>query len=244
VSGLFVTATDTHVGKTIVTAAIAAVYQQRRPQSRCAVWKPVQTGTRIDDGQADGVRLLRGSGLVQTMAQTVSVHFDEPIAPWMAAERSGRAISFHDLVEQGHEKLRDYDAVFVEGAGGLVVPLTDRYVIKDVARALKLPLIIVARAVVGTVNHTLLTIQCAKQADIPICGVVINGVTEQGARIAEENQKMIERFGGVRVLALCPYVAAWEREVPDAAALTEWLEHSLCTDGGQWIEDAGAGESR
>lgn len=208
--GLFVTGTDTNVGKTLVTAALAA-YTSRKlgvtsnPQQ---IWKPVQSGARLGDPDADSYRLAYGSGLPQTEAETVTITLREPLAPWVAAEREGTTIDWSVLVNEGRRRLAQGGPLLVEGAGGLLVPLTEEHTVADLAAEMGLPLLIVARAKLGTVNHTLMTVECARSRGLDIAGVILNGYEEENDPAIAEQVRMIETFGATSVWAVLPWMTS------------------------------------
>ena len=190
--GYFVTATDTGVGKTFVTAALAAAFRARGRD--VAVFKPVQSGAVADDPSGDAV--LLGADCVYA--------FSAPLAPLVAAHAEGRTIELEPILARAGELAREHDLLLVEGAGGLLVPLADDLDLADLAAALGLPLVIVARAGLGTVNHTLLTIEAARTRGLDLAGVVLNGKSDESTA---ENAALIEERSGVRVLAQVPRLA-------------------------------------
>lgn len=232
--GVFVTGTDTGVGKTAVAAGLAALAERRlrergpaepaagavsppaAPEVPRAVrlWKPAQSGAAPGAADADSRRLQRASGLAQEEADIASYTLEAPLAPWIAARLAGGGIDYPRLVREGRERLARGDFLLAEGAGGLAVPLTAERLVADLARDLALPLLIVARPGLGTVNHTVLTAAYARQFGLDVAGVILNGVRPdmEPARLAE-NREMIERFGGVRVWGALPWLPE-----PDAAA--------------------------
>jgi len=190
--GYFVTATDTGVGKTFVTAALAATLRARGRD--VAVFKPVQSGAVADDPSGDAV--LLGADCVYA--------FSAPLAPLVAARAEGRTIELEPILARAGELAREHELLLVEGAGGLLVPLADDLDLADLAAALGLPLVIVARAGLGTVNHTLLTIEAARARGLDLAGVVLNGKNDESTA---ENAALIEERSGVRVLAQVPRLA-------------------------------------
>ncbi|MCI3918670.1 dethiobiotin synthase [Paenibacillus sp. TRM 82003] len=207
--GLFVTGTDTGVGKTVVASVLApAIARRLHAGARVALWKPVQTGAAEGSPQADSNRLVSGSGLPIDEPDISTYTFPDPVVPWMAAQREGSRISFAQLTEEGRERLNANDYTVVEGSGGLAVPLTDRHLTGDLAAALDLPLLIVARPGVGSVNHTLLTLAYARGLGLRPIGVVLNGYREGMADIMLENAMMIERFGDVPIVGKLPWLPA------------------------------------
>lgn len=190
--GFFVTATDTGVGKTFVTAALATALRARGRD--VAVFKPVQSGATAEDPSGDAV--LLGADCVYAFAA--------PLAPLVAARAEGRTIELEPILARARELVREHELLLVEGAGGLLVPLAEDLDLADLALALGLPLVIVARAGLGTVNHTLLTIEAARARGLELAGVVLNGRSDESTA---ENAALIEAGSGVRVAAQVPWLA-------------------------------------
>lgn len=217
-TGLFISGTDTGVGKTQVAFGLAAAFQRRlardsgaeagsMPERAVRLWKPIQTGVRCGDPEADSYLLKAGSGSLQEESDICTLTLPDPLAPWMAAQRAGVTIDFAGLVEEGCKRIEQGDYVIVEGAGGLAVPITAAKLMIDLAHELKLPLVIVARPGLGTVNHTLLSIAFAKQRGLRVAGVIINGCTNVAEPTVLENAMMIEQFGEVPVIGKLPWFA-------------------------------------
>lgn len=190
--GYFVTATDTGVGKTVVAAGLAAALRARGRD--VGVFKPVQSGALAGDPAGDAAIL--GADCVYAFAA--------PVAPLVAARAEGKVVELEPIVARGRELAGRHELLLVEGAGGLLAPLSEELDVAGLAAALRLPLLIVARAGLGTVNHTLLTIEAARARGLEIAGIVLNG--EADASTAE-NAGMIEERSGVRVLAKVPWLA-------------------------------------
>lgn len=230
--GFFITGTDTEVGKTQVTAGLAAVFR-RQMNARSLddtgaqdirLWKPIQTGVQVGKPDADSFRLKAGSGISaeQSEENMVSITLPEPLAPWIAARRSGLDIDFEALVREGKERLRSGGFWLVEGAGGLGVPLTAQHMMVNLAAGLDLPLLIVARAGLGTVNHTLQTVAFARQYGLEVAGVILNGyhVGADEERV-DENAEMIERFAGVHVVAKLPWLPEPQGQFEEEKAMDQ-----------------------
>lgn len=203
---LFVTGTDTEVGKTYVTAAIAAWCAVRRPHANVRVWKPIQSGAVIGDMKADSYVLRWANGVRESEQDIVEYSLPEPLAPWIAAQKAGVQIDFEQLVQIGLARAKRSDFLLAEGAGGLLVPLTARHTVADLIANLRFPALVVARAGLGTVNHTLLTVAKLKAVGVEVRGVILNGYRPDQVRQTEENAMMIERFGGVPVLGTLPWI--------------------------------------
>jgi dethiobiotin synthetase len=168
---LLVTGTDTGVGKTVVAAAL--ILALRESGLRAVGFKPVESG--IGDGEpADSEVLRAASGVDEPLARPL-LRLAEPLAPAVAAERAGKALD-PAAVEERLRALRSRaDAVIVEGAGGLLVPLAWGYTALDLAQRMGLAVVLVARAGLGTINHTLLTIDAMRSRDVAVHAVVLNG---------------------------------------------------------------------
>ena len=208
--GVFVTGTDTGVVKTVVAAVIAAAL--RRRGINAGVMKPVQTGALATDTGlvAPDARFLAAVAGVNNPPELVCpVMLEVPVAPSIAAHLEGRLLDPEEILQPYHELRSRHELVVVEGAGGLMVPITASYLMSDLARDMSLPLLIVSRPSLGTINHTALTVAFARAAGLEVLGVVINrypadpGVAEMTAARA------IEHVAQVRVLGLleeCPGV--------------------------------------
>nr|WP_167671030.1 dethiobiotin synthase [Allopusillimonas ginsengisoli] len=203
--GVFVTGTDTDVGKTFVSAVLAKAWG-------ADYWKPYQTGVVCAQGDTETVAALLGEGREDSTGKPwqgvlhapVSV-LQAPLAPWDAARQEGV-----DL-DAGTLRLPVTDApLVVEGAGGLYVPVDEAHMMIDLAAMLALPVVLVARSTLGTINHTLLSLHALRTCHIPVLGVVMNGPPSAG------NREAIERFGHTPVIAEIPHV-----ERPDHHAVSD-----------------------
>jgi dethiobiotin synthetase len=184
---LFVTGTGTEVGKTVVSALLLARYPG------ASYWKPVATGSRLDRDTA-----TVGGLVPETEILPESYLFAEPLSPHLAARLEGARIDpARLLADFAHYRGRPRDRpLVVEGAGGLLVPLDDNgFLIADLIAALELPSLVVAHSGLGTINHTLLTLEALRRRDLPVAGIVLNGPRNP------ENRRALERLGGVEVIA-------------------------------------------
>ncbi|AWJ94971.1 dethiobiotin synthase (plasmid) [Azospirillum baldaniorum] len=198
--GVFVTGTDTGVGKTLVSACLARAWS-------AVYWKPLQTGLKDEGGDTPTVTSL--AALPAERVHPPAYALAEPLSPHAAAELEGVAI------DAGALTLPDTGRpLVVEGAGGLMVPVTEDVFIIDLIARFGLPVVLVARSTLGTINHTLLSLEALRARGLAVAGVVLNGPPNPGNRAA------IERFGKVRVLAEIPTLDRIDAEtVADAAAL-------------------------
>jgi len=209
--GVFVTGTGTEVGKTVVAAVIAGALAAAG--ERVHVFKPAVTG--IDDpGEADHELLRRAAGSEQSDEEIAPYRYAPPASPHLAAEMAGEEIDPERLLEAACAAAGDADALVCEGVGGLLVPLTWRlsrpraeevakaYLVRDLAVDLKLPVVVAAPPALGTINHTLLTIEAARAVGLEVAAVVLTPWPESPGRIEESNRETIEAMGEVRVEAL------------------------------------------
>ena len=203
--GLFITGTDTEVGKTVVTSALAWAFRSRGVD--VGVMKPVTTGCRRKDGRLESEdvnRLLKASGATDPLEMVSPFRFEPPVAPWAAQGLNGIPISL-DRIEQAFRILASrHEIVLVEGIGGLLVPLDAKTTVADLARRLGLPVLIVARASLGTINHTLLTLEAARGTGLEIFGVVLNRRSRRSTLAERTNPEVIHRKGKVSILGIIP----------------------------------------
>jgi dethiobiotin synthase len=198
---VFVTGTDTEVGKTVVSAGLLSLWRARY---KTLYWKPIQTGTSVDRDSAC-VKKLAGAAPDEIADEIYC--YPEPLSPHLVARMHKRPISIEALVKRCDELKRRAERLIVEGAGGLLVPVTETQTMADLVKALGLPVLIVARAGLGTINHTLLTLRAARECEIPVWGVVLSGGENR------QNAEAIEQYGGARVLAQIPRVEGLEKDL-------------------------------
>jgi dethiobiotin synthetase len=225
VRGCFVTATDTGVGKTVVAAAIAAAL--RADGERVAAFKPVVTGTdepADPDWPPDDALLSAAAGSAREAV--TPARFGPPVSPHLAAALAGRPLDRAMLRAAFAAAAASADAVVVEGVGGLLVPLTPDYLVRDFACDVGLPLVVVARPGLGTINHTLLTLEAARAAQLTVAGVVLTPWPAKGSAMEQDNRATIARLGAVDVATLPPLPRADPALLAVAGAqlpLASWL---------------------
>lgn len=227
--GIFVTGTDTGVGKTIVSATLALVLRLRGVS--VGVMKPVTSGCREVDGRlvSDDAELLCLAAGVPCDADTAPYLLREPLSPAEAAKMDGVRIDFNHIKECYQRLASRHDVVIVEGAGGLMVPLVGGLLVADLVKQLELPLLVVARPDLGTVNHTVLTCFSARQMDIPVAGVIVNNFPENPGLAEQGASHQIGGLCGAPVLGVWPrheeqdqvevvdYLANWLMKLPETA---------------------------
>lgn len=231
--GWFVTGTDTGVGKTAVAGALAAALRARGVD--VGVMKPLQTGVtpaERDAGAGDGAFLARMAGVADPPGLISPICLQAPLAPWVAARLAGTDIDLA-AVEAAFRRLGTaHPVLVVEGTGGLAVPVTRDLTMADVAARLGLPLLVVARAGLGTVNHTFLTVEYARRKGLHVTGIIMNGGRNGGGRtgrdLAEEtNPAAVEDLTGVPVLARLAHDPAVDVEGGVPGRLAEALAAGL-----------------
>lgn len=206
--GWFITGTDTGVGKTVISAALAVLV--RAAGRRVGVFKPVATGCGLDVRLGltcrDAELLAAAAESVDTLETICPIRYGPELAPMVAAERAKRPIDWA-AIEAAHARIAGgADWVVAEGAGGLLVPIDRDHSMADLARTLGYPLVIVARPDLGTINHTLLTIEAARARHLPIAAVVINGYRPASGTLAEEtNPEVISRLSGLPIPLIVPH---------------------------------------
>jgi dethiobiotin synthetase len=220
IPGLFITGTDTGVGKTVVAGAIADWF--RRRHRRVGVLKPVATGC-----------VHRREGLVSEDAEFLAhcadarfpldvicpQRYAEPLAPTVAAERAKQLLDWEAVQRSMRAIEAGSDVLIVEGVGGVMVPLDGSHTVLDLIHWLRLPVVVVARPDLGTINHTLLTLAALRSAGATIAGVVINRYPTDTPDAAQEtNPRVIEKWGKVRLLCVTPNESVPPAQVPAGVA--------------------------
>lgn len=201
--GLFVTATDTGVGKTEVACAIL---RSARAAGLDAIGlKPAQAGL-VPGEASDAERLRAAAGEVEPLEAICPYSFAAPLAPAVAARLEGKAVALERILEAARALAGRHDAILVEGAGGLLVPLTARESYADLAVALGFPALVVARAGLGTVNHVALTVEALRARGIPLAGIVLNRTGAEDDPSVPYNAAEIARLTGCEPLATLPFV--------------------------------------
>jgi dethiobiotin synthetase len=197
--GVFVTGTGTEIGKTVVAAVLARTLAEEGRS--VTVFKPTVTGLE-EEGETDHALLRRASGSSQSDAEIAPYRYDPPASPHLAAALAGEEIDPQRLREAAAAAAADADAIVCEGVGGFLVPLSPTYLVRDLAVDLAYPLAVVAPPGLGTINHTLLTIEAARTAGLDVAAVVLNPWPEQPSEIERSNRETIASLGRARVEAL------------------------------------------
>jgi dethiobiotin synthetase len=200
-AGVFVTGTGTEVGKTVVAAVIA--HTLAAEGKRVAVFKPAVTG--LDEaGEADHELLRRAAGSDQSDEEIAPYRYGPPASPHLAASMAGGEIDPKHLRSTARAAAADADSLVCEGVGGLLVPLSPSYLVRDLVADLGYPLAIAATPGLGTINHTLLTIEAARGAGLEVVTVVLTPWPEDPTAIELSNRETIAALGDVEVQTLPP----------------------------------------
>lgn len=199
---IFITGTDTNVGKTIVTACLAAALLKKG--KKVAVYKPVQCGGLLNGKiKSPDLKLVKDLSGISAGCLFNDYSFKFASSPHLAAELENKKVDVGTIKKHYMEISKKFDYTLIEGAGGLLVPLTRKYAVVDLIHDLSAPVLVVARAGLGTINHTALTISALKLRDIRIIGVVLNYF--KGGLIEEDNKKIISQLTGVPIEGAVPF---------------------------------------
>ena len=187
---LFITGTDTGVGKTVLSAVLVASLNRR-------YWKPIQTGA--SEG-TDRMAVMKFAGVTIEHTYPEAFLFEPPVSPHLAAQFHGTRIDLESI-----RRPDDSHPIVIEGAGGVLVPINNDALMIDLIRHVQAPVVIAARTTLGTINHTLLTVEAARKANLPLIGVVMVGKENS------DNRKAIERYGNVPVVGTIPWLDSIDR---------------------------------
>ena len=198
---VFITGTDTGVGKTVVTAALAALLLEKG--SLTGVIKPFQTGTELD-GLSDAEFIYGFLERDCVLSEVSPCRLRVPLSPYRAAEIEGINIPLENIIEHTRDYISRNDVTLIEGAGGLCVPVTESYMMADLAVDLEAPVIVVARPGLGTLNHTALSVEYARQRGAQVLGVVINGFPEPADVASATNPAVMRDVFSMDILGVLP----------------------------------------
>jgi dethiobiotin synthetase len=207
IPGLFITGTDTGVGKTVISGAIAQWFHVHE-HARVAACKIEATGCvhRREGLVSEDAEFVAQCGDVRYPLDLICPQrYTEPLAPAVAAERAKKPLDWEAIDRAIKLMSQNSDVMIVEGVGGIMVPMDPKHTVLDVAEWLVLPTVVVARPALGTINHTLLTLAVLRSRQIPIAGVVINRYPTDTPDAAEETSpRAIEKWGKIPVLCIVP----------------------------------------
>ncbi|MBS4025256.1 MAG: dethiobiotin synthase [Clostridia bacterium] len=226
--GYFITGTDTGVGKTLVTAMLAGLFKDN--SISVGVYKPVESGGKMVDGRpaSQDMQFVKEKiQLEQPLAEMNSYCFRQAVSPHLAAQLNNQQIDPELIIAHYHYLLTKYRWLLVEGAGGICVPISGTHLlISDLIKAMDLPIIIVARPNLGTINHTVLTAAYAQNLGLKVKGIIFNYCEKTEATIIEEtNPGVIREITGLPVLGIIPHLNLAESLSPhqylDSAQILE-----------------------
>jgi dethiobiotin synthetase len=223
--GVFITATDTGVGKTLVASALVAHLRQRGID--IGVMKPIETGvSRSTKTQSDGVRLRQAAGSHDPMAEVCPYVFRLPVAPLSAARAERKTIRMATILQAFRTLHQKHDLLVVEGAGGVHVPMTETVDGLDLMERMGLPVIVVGQSGLGGVNHALLTLAALRQRKIPIVALVLNRLRPVRTKIARAQEQstvtLLRRLAKVPLVGPLPYSAGVTQNWNDGMIQLAW----------------------
>ena len=230
--GIFITGTDTGVGKTVIAAGI--ILALRRKGVQAGAMKPVETGCINEGGTLvaqDGMFLRKIAGMGEPAEIVTPVRFSYPLSPMVAAELEGKSVDLDAVMRAYSMLITKYDFLVVEGAGGIMVPIKESggsmitgpipsaFFMSDLIKSFDIPVVVVARAGLGTINHTLLTVMHAIGEGIEVRGVIINSNEPSGNAVAERtNPEVLRKLCPVPILAAVPFVSPIDKDLVDNVA--------------------------
>ncbi|MDD3844906.1 MAG: dethiobiotin synthase [Syntrophorhabdaceae bacterium] len=203
---IFVTGTDTGVGKTVISSGIAA-YLSTRKGLDVGVMKPFESGieTTGERDCGDTWTLKKASGSQDAISEINPYLFKAPLAPEAAASLEKAVIDMNFVTSAYNALAAHHDVVIVEGAGGLLVPITEGFFYADLIRSWNTPVIVVSRLTLGTINHTLLTCAHLKSIGVKVLGVILNDQQGENDVASQTNPGMLEKYLDVPLLGVFPY---------------------------------------
>jgi len=206
--GIFITGTDTGVGKSVVTGALGRYLLETGVKVATQKW--IQTGSAgdISSDLAMHLKIIGRpkSSISNYIKFSCPYSFKAAVSPHLASRREKREIKVDKIIEAFRQLSRKFDFVIVEGIGGALVPFNQKGLVIDIARRLNLPVLIVAQNKLGAINHTLLTIEALKRRKLKISGIIFNNCRKVDRLVAEDNPKIIEAISGERVLGILPWM--------------------------------------
>lgn len=223
-SGLFITGTDTEVGKTVIAAGLAATLKAAGVD--VGVMKPIASGGVFSSPSGSGVekRIISEDALCLKHAAQVDdsldlinpMCFSASLAPSVAAEIEGKSVELEQIDGAFNQLSQIHEFMIVEGVGGIAAPIYGDMLTADMAQRFRLPLLIVARPTLGTINHTVMTAAFARSFNLHPCGVVLNGLQSESAGLVEEtNPQEITRLTGLPIIGIIPYDVRFQEKKPE-----------------------------
>jgi dethiobiotin synthetase len=220
--GIFVIGTDTGVGKTIIASGIASALKKRGID--VGVMKPLESGCDVVEGRMvpnDALLLKDASGVEDSIEEINPYSLKEPLAPSVAADIVGTSIDIEKIMSNFKYLKEKHKFLIVEGAGGLLVPVKGKFLFSDLIKKMGLPALIVARANLGTINHTLLTVNHAKNLQINVLGIIINHLSDNEGLAEKTNPDVLKELLDVPILGNFPYSPLCAENIALLADLAE-----------------------
>ena len=217
--GFFITGTDTGIGKTVITAAL--IKTANLLGFRACGMKPIETGC-LREGDvlipSDGMFIKTIAHMGESVNYISPCCFENPLAPLPASEIEGISVNFEKIKRAYAELSQKYDVVIVEGLGGLLVPITGDYFVLDLARDFGLPVIVVSRPGLGTINHTMLTVNYAINAGLVVAGIIINySLPSEGTSAENTNPEVLKKISPVPIVGIFPHLKDLEETTIERA---------------------------
>lgn len=220
-NGIFITGTDTGIGKTIVAGGIVAYLKESGVN--IGVMKPISSG-----GTEDAEFLKQIANLDDPLSLINPIALKNPLAPSVAAELEGIEIDLSSIEKVYNQLKNKYDLLVVEGVGGIAVPLFKDILVTHLIRQLNLPIIIVGHLGLGTINHTMLSVAFAKQANLQILGIILNSTHNYTPGLAEQtNPDEIERTTKIPVIGILPYQKEIDLQNPDLSLMSGFIKNNI-----------------
>ena len=224
-SGIFITGTDTEIGKTVIAGGLAAAL--KAAGTNVGVMKPIASGGVEHKGRivSEDAIFLKGAAQVDDALDLINpICLRYPLAPSVAAEIEGVSIDLRQIDEAFTQLCQRHDFMVVEGIGGIAVPICEEMLVANMAQYFQLPLLIAARPNLGTINHTTLTVEFARSYNLEICGIVLNASQEASKGLAEEtNPKEIARITHLPILGSVPFDEQLQGNTPDPDFLSQFI---------------------
>ncbi|MDY6968473.1 MAG: dethiobiotin synthase [Spirochaetota bacterium] len=230
--GIFITGTDTEVGKTVVAAGLAAALSSKGID--IGVMKPVASGAVMGDNGliSEDVQFLVNSIDSKDELNLINpVTLELPLAPLIASRLKGLDIDVNIIIEAFEKLCQRHDFLIVEGIGGILVPIKKNYYVVDMIKDMNIPIIVVARPQLGTLNHTLLTIEQARYKGLEVRGFIINNYDEENAGFADKtNPQLLMELSNIPLLGVLPHFPNLNTTTNALKNLKEQILHNIQVD--------------
>ena len=228
-AGIFITGTDTEIGKTVVAGGLAAVLKAAGVD--VGVMKPIASGGIKHKGRIvseDAIFLKHAAQVDDALNLINPICLRHPLAPSVAAEIEGVSIDLRQIDEAFAELCHRHEFMVVEGVGGIAVPICEEMLVAEMAQRFQLPLLVVARPNLGTINHTMLTVEFARSYNLELRGIVLNASQEESKGLAEEtNPKELARLTNLPILGTVPFDERLQGDMPDPDFLSQFIGNHI-----------------